>query len=164
MTAHTRFSFAIKVSSTRARDWLLEVARFVAEVVDAGEEGYTADDFDLPAEDLSVLWEILPCNTGLTIKENDLEKTGAVYIYAEDDGTVEAASLLVQEYLKRFDAEKCITFTWAEYCDSSRINEFGGGYCIVTTSAIYMSTVAEALNAKLHEVVDRDGLSPVNHG
>lgn len=48
------------------------------------------------------------------------------------EGNCEAVATFVQAYLKRFDKKGRVGFGFADTCSSPRVDEFGGGACVVT--------------------------------
>jgi len=165
-SSYTRFSFALQVPSDRARDWLLELGRFIEENIDAGVEEYDADDYDLDEDDLALFWESLESGTGLSLKEHEFEQKNVVYIYAEESGDVDAACAVVQEYLKRFasEPEQYVSFPWVEYTDSNRIDGFDGGLAIITAKNVYRRTLAELIDERVKELSREGGAVPLGNG
>lgn len=72
-------------------------------------------------------WDYLPLE-GLEYELRD----GELWLYAEEDGHVTAASELIQEFLEHFAIDEGVYMSWACTCSKPRINEFDGGAVVVT--------------------------------
>ena len=66
-----------------------------------------------------------------------VERDGAiVYLGTDEYGDVDALSKYVQAFLKKHRTEGYYIMGWADTCDKSRPNGFGGGAVLVTTREI----------------------------
>jgi hypothetical protein len=128
---YTNFSIMIKLKDTeKARSWIETLLAKTDEL--AGDD--TDDEEILEAfprwadyQCTGFEWSIVPITspktpigTGLWIRDSGGE------------GNTEAVATFVQAYLKRFDPNGKVGFQYADTCSSQRVDEFGGGACIVT--------------------------------
>lgn len=148
MAYHTRFSFGVSTPTNDEKQFLLSLGSFVAAIVDEPDmcerPDYDLADFGLELDSVEeVKLLALSSPTGVTVEEIRHLDLPAVVIYADDDGDVEAAATIVEVFLRRFAPDKCVTFTWSVSCDSPRINEFGGGACLVCATGSKMTTTDE---------------------
>lgn len=56
-----------------------------------------------------------------------------IWIRAEENGDPEQVATFIQFFLKKFRPNTSHCFSWAEWCDKLRVNEFGGGSVLITT-------------------------------
>ena len=154
MAHHTRFSFGVSTPTKEEKQFLLNLGGFISTVVDEPDMSerpdYDLADFGLEldsAEENRLL--ALTSPTGVTVEEIRHLDLPAVVIYADDDGDVEAAAAIVEVFLRKFAPDKCVTFTWSVSCDSPRINEFGGGACLVCATGSKMTTTDELVTSLL---------------
>ena len=151
---YTRFSFGISTNTSAEKDFLLNMGRFIEDVVDepvGDRPSYSLGDFDLeltPAEERMLLAFTA---TGISVEEIQHLDLPAVVVFADEDGNVEAAAAIVSMFLNRFALDKCVTFTWSKSCDAPRINEFGGGACIVSAIGTKYVTTDELVDKLLLE-------------
>ena len=71
---------------------------------------------------------------------------GEVWIYAEESGSVEAVAEFIQEYLKHFQMDGGVYFSWAETCSKSRVNEFAGGAFLVTREQKFVTVSSDIIH------------------
>ncbi len=48
------------------------------------------------------------------------------------EGNADSVASFIQAYLRRFDPKGKVGFQYASTCSSQRVDEFGGGACVVT--------------------------------
>jgi hypothetical protein len=88
--------------------------------------------------------------------ENQAEENGidterhqkSLVLSREDSIDLEVVTEFLQLYLKKFAPKDVIGFSWAEWCDRPRVNEFGGGVVVVTVTEVVIESTSERL-AKL---------------
>ena len=120
---YTEFSFALpKVGEEKEEAWAAKMIKGQEE----GVESSASDDW-------------YDSYGGVVIERSPW--VDAVWLREESEGNVEAAVWLTQKYLKEFDIEGGVYFSWASYCSSPRINEATGGSVVVTKDdAIYLNS------------------------
>jgi hypothetical protein len=67
--------------------------------------------------------------------EAEIDDDG-LWIHSEECGQPEHVVPLVQEFLLRFRPQDHVGFSWADTCSKPRIDEFGGGACLITAEAV----------------------------
>jgi len=55
-----------------------------------------------------------------------------LWVYAEEAGLVDNVIWLLRQFIATFRPKEAVIFTWAYTCSSMRVDEFGGGGCLVT--------------------------------
>ena len=69
----------------------------------------------------------------------------SVIIYSEESCNVDALAEMLRSYLKIFDPDHILYFTWASTCSKMRPDEFGGGAFVISDDSIsWMNTWAWA--------------------
>jgi len=127
---YTQSSFALSPSS-QGRDWL----RAACDEMQRMAEDDMLDEDNLCSE----LFHGNPID--YWDWRYDISREGELLLYAEEGGNMDAMAILLQEFLRRFDPDKCIEIEWAETCSSLRPGEFGGGACFITAEEHrFMST------------------------
>jgi len=77
-----------------------------------------------------------------------LEKNG-LWIYSEEQGNVEHATLVVQRFFQVFKHyDRFFTISWAETCSAPRLSEFGGGAVFITHKEISYCPISTWLEKK----------------
>ena len=74
----------------------------------------------------------------------ELESEG-VWIYGEESFDPDQAAELVQTLLDELEIEEPFVFSWAYSCSKMRLDEFGGGACLVRKGLPY-----EMVDARNH--------------
>lgn len=69
----------------------------------------------------------------------------SVWFHAEECGNVDAVSLVVHEFLKKFRTDDYFELEWACWCSKPRIGEFYGGGIFVTAKEIRYHCVSDWL-------------------
>lgn len=113
---YRQFSLSLKLANKKEAVWfqkLLEKAQKTEEPDGCG----TMTDFD---------WSVYPT------KEEPKTNPHVWFRDNGEYGNVEQVADLVQMYLKKFCPKGYFTMSWADVCSKHRINEFGGGFCVVT--------------------------------
>lgn len=59
-------------------------------------------------------------------------KDGCWWLYAEEYADIEHVACVIQAFIRRFRPEFIFKLTWAETCDKPRIEQFGGGWLVVS--------------------------------
>ena len=59
-------------------------------------------------------------------------RDGELWLYAEEEGDVQAAGELIREFPNRFEVEGGVYMSWAMTCSEPRVNQFEGGAMVVT--------------------------------
>jgi hypothetical protein len=85
--------------------------------------------------------------------ENQAEENGidteryqeSLVLSREDSIDLVVVTEFLQLYLKKFAPKDVIGFSWAEWCDKPRVNEFGGGCVVVTCAEIVIEDTSERL-------------------
>jgi len=65
----------------------------------------------------------------------EVEKGDILWIWAEESGFVDNVAWLIRHFLARFRPRDHVVFEWAYFCDKLRLDEFGGGACLVTAKS-----------------------------
>lgn len=60
-----------------------------------------------------------------------------IHFISDENGNVQIAVVLIQEFLKKFAPKDCWTITVAETCSKPRTGEFSGGFAVVTADHVY---------------------------
>lgn len=139
----TQFSTSIAVHNKKEHDWwdkLLTVnpeefdraPQWVKDILHkiANESGNDPGDLDFQFE---------------------LSDTG-LWFYAETFGSPFNVGLAMQAYLKQFKSGETFSFTWAATCSKMRVDEFGGGYVVVTQDEVIMEGTTRLANIAIAEV------------
>lgn len=77
-----------------------------------------------------------------------------IYIYAEEWGDEEQAAIFLQEFIRKFYKDKCVYFTWANFCSRPIADEFYGGAAFITKDSIEYFCSANWANNKAIEFND----------
>lgn len=136
---YRQFSFALKLKSKKEVEWFkkrLDKAR-------ESEDDYgDMHDFD------AVVYPTSP---------EDKNEPHVWFTDTGEYGNIDHIVIIVQEYLAKFNPKGYFLMTWADYCSKHRLDEFGGGFCIVMANRTAWSDE--------HKVVEKvaKGLERVNH-
>ena len=112
-------SFAVKCPDKLAFDWLEAKVNFHPECT-------CFDKGDCEIEIKCPYCEDLHCY-GIDAEKLEGRGENILWIYSEEGGNYDQLSKVLQEYLQLFEPTGLIAFTWCEYCDKPRLDEFGGG-------------------------------------
>lgn len=64
-----------------------------------------------------------------------------LWIRSDESGSPYLAAEFVMQFLMRHRPKQCVTFAWADTCSKLRLDEFGGGACVITAKhQAWMST------------------------
>lgn len=127
---YTHFSMMFRLKGgEKAKSWIESLLRKTDSL--AGDD--TDDEEILEA---FPNWADYQC-TGFewSIEPDTSEKKEGLALWLRDnggEGNCEAVATFVQAYLKRFDPKGKVGFQFADTCSSQRVDEFGGGACVVT--------------------------------
>lgn len=72
-----------------------------------------------------------------------------LYLYSEEDGSVDAVVAFVQAFLAKFRPDKKFSIQWAEVCSNPRPGEFGGGAAVVSATQIKSMTTLQWVADKM---------------
>jgi len=74
----------------------------------------------------------------------------SIIVYSPDDnGDVDQAAEMVQRFINKFRPDLIVAFQWAEWCDRSSLNSFGGGGVVITSSSQDFFDTTSVLEAKI---------------
>lgn len=150
---YVHLCFGIETKSDAEKRWWLRVEAEVSSFIGEEEEIDNSDEF-FNEEEMAALQGLE--GYGLSIEEATRVELSDIYVVSEGEGDVSAAATIAQLYLKRFAPTNYIYFEWAETSSPSRVNEFGGGACVVTANTILMKSTTEMRNELERQIVDGD--------
>lgn len=82
------------------------------------------------------------------------ESLNVVYFSGEEEYVnTDSLSQQLQRFMKDFDIEGGVFFSWASWCSKARPDEFSGGGCVVTKDKMYWSNSWDAQEAAKKEGV-----------
>lgn len=127
---YRQFAFCLKLRNKEEADWFVKTLKEASEKED--EDGETCTDFD---------WDV-------GIEEN-------FNVYFRDNGefgNVEQIADFVEKYLKHFEVPGHFRISWADTCSKHRIDEFGGGFAVVTAEGTHWFNETEWLSEKISSI------------
>lgn len=143
--SYTQFAFAFRINP-KAVPWikqLLEKARDL--------NGKDTDDEEI--QEVFPHWNDYQClGFSWQFDTTVVRKREYPTLIISDDGgegDADAVAYFLQAYLKKHDPKKRIGFGFAMTSSKSRLNEFGGGACVVTAVCQTRLTTFEWLQAQL---------------
>ena len=74
---------------------------------------------------------------------DNAEHVAELWLHADESGDPEQVAAFLRAFLKKFDPNGSLWFSWANTCSKMRVNEFGGGAAVVTADRV---TVLDAQN------------------
>jgi hypothetical protein len=87
---------------------------------------------------------------GWTSFDWDFDDEDGLWLYSEENGSVDNVASLVQGYLKHFGYKWVFVMQWAHTCSKPHIGAFGGGVIAVTAETMLARTTSHV--AQLLEV------------
>lgn len=142
---YRQFSFTLKLANKKEAVWfqkLLEKAQKTEEPDGCG----TMADFDW-----TVYGHVTPPEGVGDIRPHVWFRDNGEY------GNVDQVADLVQLYLKKFCPKGYFTMSWADTCSKHRVNEFGGGFCVVTAKKQHWLNEHEFLIESTKGLQSRNG-------
>lgn len=119
---YRQFSFALKLNNKKEAVWCQKRLKKLSET--EGEDGYgSMTDFE---------WTVYG---HLKAGEGPRAELPIPYIWFHDNGEsgdVDQIAIFVGEYLSKFSPKGFLLMTWADICSKPRLDEFGGGFAVVT--------------------------------
>jgi|3_EtaG_2_1085321.scaffolds.fasta_scaffold02017_9 hypothetical protein len=64
-----------------------------------------------------------------------------LWIYVIESGDIDNLAIIIQDFLKVCRPDGYFTLTWAETCSKPRLQQFGGGYLLITKDEIKADNV-----------------------
>jgi hypothetical protein len=127
---YTNFSLAFRLKGgNKARTWIQKVLHKASTL--AGDD---TDDKDI--QEVFPNWDFSQCmGFEWDFEADPNNKKAPVSLWIRDpggEGDVESVANFIQAYLKKFDPKGKVGFQFAHTCSSQRVDEFGGGACVVT--------------------------------
>jgi hypothetical protein len=114
---YTQFSFAVPLDTSEEIEWARHTVALLAE----HDNGVEITELDV----------ILPDDEDFLGYDAEVDNDG-LWIHADESGQPEHVVPLVQEFLRRFRPQGHVGFEWADTCSSPRLDQFGGGACLIT--------------------------------
>jgi len=74
-----------------------------------------------------------------------------LWIYADENGDVDAVGILINKFLKTFRPNDCWGMTYSLTCSKPRIGEFSGGWLFVTADGYDVCTADDVLLQRAQE-------------
>jgi hypothetical protein len=65
-----------------------------------------------------------------------------------DTGGIDAACAFVQHLLQKFDTAPFVTFEWSHDCTKHRVDAFGGGAAVITSTEIETMNTSDWIRSK----------------
>lgn len=125
---YTNFSLAFRVTP-KACQWIETVLGKASQA--AGDD---TDDKDI--QEAFPNWDFAQCmGFEWSIEAEGVGKKCVHTMWIRDpggEGDAESVANFIQAYLKRFGQKGKVGFQYANTCSSQRVDEFGGGACVVT--------------------------------
>jgi hypothetical protein len=161
---YTEFSFAIPLTSDEQTAWAAEAIAWLAEP----EDREPPEDSDLTRELMSV-----PDDVGEYVSfraEVDADYTTwdmetrkpvpcpIIWVHSDESGNPEEAGRFAQAFLRKFDPDGYIGFTYGDTCSKPRIDAFAGGAVFVTAHEVD----GEHASGWLHKRIDRHLATPIH--
>jgi hypothetical protein len=84
------------------------------------------------------------------LRQNDDLAEPYLWLYEEEGCTLDKPIGIVQEFFKKFRPTATLIFSWAETCSKPRVDEFGGGACLITADWVYWPPLQLEAMAKLY--------------
>lgn len=95
-----------------------------------------------------------------TVFPNEKAPEEAMHLWIHDygeSGNLEHVAAFVQEFFEKFDPKGFLVMTWADFCDKSRIDEFGGGLAVVRAYGTEWLNEEEWINSHTKGLKRRNG-------
>lgn len=130
---YTNFSFVIEAKKEAIDLFIRIIAVCVSLLSDSYERDKQPGDDDVVEDVRKVIEEREAWSLGF-----DLATQGDTQVWIHDDGDnadLELCADLIQLWLSLAGESKSVYFTWADTCNRSAVDAFGGGGCVVTKDA-----------------------------
>lgn len=121
---YRQFSFALKLQHHGEAEWCQKELDLLKITED--EDGNLMTDYD---------WTVFGL-TGMKTLGDIIQPPYVWFRDSGESGNVEQIADFVQSYLKKFCPKGYFHMSWADTCSKPRVDEFGGGFCIVTAPKI----------------------------
>jgi hypothetical protein len=118
----TNFSLVFKLKDTKGHQYAVDLAKRVT--------AHRMNDEPVPDKLPKDLCDVLEdwCF------ETEMDKDG-IWLHSQYGG-IDAACAFIQHLLQKFDPKGCVTFEWSHDCNKPRVDAFGGGAAIITSTEI----------------------------
>ena len=141
---YRQFSFALKLANKKEAVWFQKLLEKASKREDP-ESGGTMADFDWTVYGHVKPAEGAPQETYVWFRDNG------------ESGNIDHIADLVQIYLKKFCPKGYFTMSWADICSKHRIDEFGGGFCVVTAKKQHWLNEHEFTTKNTKGLTSRNG-------
>ena len=158
---YTQFSAIFVLETDEQRAWVMEYLPLAAHYYEEVgiEELLEKLGEELPGEHWQRFKAMLLGEEPTPI-DGELTKghltSGNLWIYSEENGSVELAAAFIQLLMERFDMDTEFIFSWAETCSRMRADGFCGGTALVTKDGWALCTANDQLE------VCREQLAKIN--
>ena len=78
----------------------------------------------------------------------ELEDCDDGILLHSDSGGIDAACAFVQHLLQKFDTAPFVTFEWSHDCTKHRVDAFGGGAAVITSTEIETMNTSDWIRSK----------------
>lgn len=136
---YLQFSVGFDLLSEVESKWLKDVGAVMEELPDTeGGDDKVLDDLKSRyGDEIVEVASTVGYDHGDRHSPFDMRVGSDVWIYAEESGDTDAAAELIHRFFKRFRPTDTCVLSWAETCSSMRVDECGGGECLITADWIY---------------------------
>jgi len=131
----TNFSLVFKLKDTKGHQYAVDLAKRVT--------AHRMNDEPVPDKLPKDLCDVLEdwCF------ETEMDKDG-IWLHSQYGG-IDAACAFIQHLLQKFDPKGCVTFEWSHDCNKPRVDAFGGGAAIITSTEIKTMNTADWIRSNL---------------